>query len=157
MAGLGSRVFLIKVVQDVTHTQTVAADFIRISGADALACGSHLGVSLGCLVSGIQQAVGRQNEVGLLGDVQTFFQVVAGSLQCFGLGFEQSRVQYHPVTDDVYLIALEYAGRDGAEHVFLSFKLQRMPGIGASLKAGHDIVSRGQDIDDLAFAFVAPL
>ena len=32
-----------------------------------------------------------------------------------------------------------------------------MPGIGATLKAGHDLIMGGQHIDHLAFSFVAPL
>ena len=43
------------------------------------------------------------------------------------------------------------------EHESVSVKHEGMPRIGAALEACDHLVIRGQDIDHLAFAFVAPL
>ena len=77
--------------------------------------------------------------------------------QCLGLLLEEDRVEHHAVANHVDLIALKYTRRDRTQHVLLPVELQCMPGIGATLKAGHDLIMGGQHIDHLAFSFVAPL
>ena len=39
----------------------------------------------------------------------------------------------------------------------MPLKLQGVAGIGATLKAGYNIVTRSEDIDNLAFAFISLL
>ena len=157
VTGFSSLILGLKIVQNVTHAQAVTAHLVGIRRADALARGAHLGITLGHLIGRIQQAVRRQDEVRLLRDVQAFLQRMSGCFQRLGLSLEEGGIQHHAVTYYINLVALEYARGDGAKHILLSGKLKRMSGIGTALEAGHHVISGGQHIDNLAFAFVAPL
>ena len=101
--------------------------------------------------------MGGQNQMRLFRDAQLCGQIVAAGGQRFGLFTEKDGVEHHPVTDDIGLTSLKDTRRDRAEYVFFAVELQRMPCIGTALKACHDFVGGGQYVDDLAFAFVAPL
>ena len=138
----GRSVFLVKIMQDVTHTHSVTAYLIRISGADTLTGSSHFSIALCSFVCGIQNTVRRQNEMCFLRNMQAFLQVVAGCFQRLRLCFEQRRIEHHAVTDYIHFITLKNSRRNGTEHILLAFKLQCMAGVRAALKTCHYIVSR---------------
>ena len=46
---------------------------------------------------------------------------------------------------------------DRVEDELLTVKNQGVPSVGAALKTGDDVVLRGENVNDLAFAFVSPL
>ena len=142
VTGLGSGIFLFKIGQDISYTHTVTAYFVCIGRADALAGCPHFRIPLGCFVGGIQYTVGRQDEVRLLGDVQAFLQIMAGSLQCFCFRLEKSRIKHNTVTDDIYLVTLENSRRNGTEHVLLTLEFQCMSGIRSTLETCHHVISR---------------
>ena len=154
---LGHFVNLLEVEEDVAHTHAVAADLVRIGRADALARGADFRTALRRFERSVQHAVRGQDQVRLFRDVEPLRQVVAAAGQCLGLLLEEDRVEHHAVANHVDLIALKYTRRDRTQHVLLPVELQCMPGIGATLKAGHDLIMGGQHIDHLAFSFVAPL
>ena len=66
VALLGCGIFLGKVAINVAQTQSVAANLVGVSGANAFAGGANLGSALQRLVGCIQLAVGGQNQVYLL-------------------------------------------------------------------------------------------
>ena len=43
------------------------------------------------------------------------------------------------------------------QNIFLSFDVHRVPGVIPALGSNHDIRLLGQNVNDLAFAFIAPL
>ena len=61
------------------------------------------------------------------------------------------------VADEVDATWGEHTRRDVVQHEFLAFKLDGVSGIGTALEAADDVIVRGEGIDHLAFAFVAPL
>ena len=77
VAGFRSRIFLFEVMKYITYTDTVTADFIRISRADTFSGSSYFGIPLGSFVSGVEDTVCRKNKMSFLSDVQTFFQRMA--------------------------------------------------------------------------------
>ena len=157
MTLFGSCVFSLEIGQDVAHTQTVAAHLVGICGANALARRADFGLALGGFIGLVQQTVSRQDEVCFLRDEETLREVVAALSQFLSLFHEEQWVEHHAVADDVQLAALENARWDAAQHVFLTVELQRVAGVRTALKACHNVVARGQYIDHLAFALVAPL
>ena len=84
-------------------------------------------------------------------------EVVAARGERLGLLAEKNGVEHHAAAYDVLLAALKNTRRNRAQDVFLTVEFQRMTGIGTALKTCHDLVGRGQHVDDLAFAFVSPL
>ena len=143
--------------QQVAHAHAVAADLVRIGGADALSRGTDFGASLRGFVGGIEDAVRRQDQVGLLRDAELLGEVVAAPGEFFGLGAEQHGIQHDAVPDDVGLPALEDSRRNRAEHVFLPAELQRVTGIGTALEAGYDLIAGRKHIHNLSLALVTPL
>ena len=109
MTGLGSGVLLREVLEDVAHTQTIAADLVGIGGADALAGGAHLILTLLGLVGGIEHTVGGHDEMRLLGDMQTALQLMATLLKGLGLVHEEVGGEHHTIADNVHLTTLEDA------------------------------------------------
>ena len=70
---------------------------------------------------------------------------------------QADRVHHHAVADDATFARAQDAGGDEVEDVFLAADQDGMPGVVAALGADNDVRLVGQDIDDFAFAFVAPL
>ena len=95
--------------------------------------------------------------MGLPGYVETLFEWMAALLQFLGLIHKQIRGQNHTIAYDVDLAPLEDTRRNGTKYILLAFKLQCMSGIRTALKPSHDIILRCQHINNLPFAFIAPL
>ena len=72
-------------------------------------------------------------------------------------GYELYRINHHTIANEVGNAGMENAAGQGIQHVFLPVKLEAVPGIGAALKTGNNIVARREVIGDFTFAFVAPL
>ena len=136
--------------QQVADAHAVAAHLVGIGRTDAFARGADLGAALGRFVSRIENAVGRQDQVGFLRNAELFGQVVAAGCERLGLLAEEDGVNDNAVADDVGFSALKYARRNRAEYVFLAVELQRVTGIGTALKTGDDLVGRRQHIHDFS-------
>ena len=147
----------VKVAKDIAYANTIAADLVGIGGANALTCGTNLGIALGSLVSRIEHTVGRHNEVRLLGDVETLLERMARCLKGLGLSLEQCGVEDHAITYNVYLVALENSRGDGTEYILLPLKLKCMTCVRTALKTCHHVVTRRQDIYYFSFSLIAPL
>ena len=102
-------VFSFEIIQDVAHAKTVAANLIGIGRTDTLARRTHLVLALGSLNGGIEQAMGRHDEVSLLRYVKTRLQFVSAAFQFTSLLHEKIRSQHNAVADDVDLSSLENA------------------------------------------------
>ncbi len=65
MACLGSGIFIIKIMQQVSHTQTVARNLVGIRRTDALSGSADFGRALCFFIGGIEFAVSGKYQVGL--------------------------------------------------------------------------------------------
>jgi len=65
--------------------------------------------------------------------------------------------EHEPVADDAESRRMEDARGDEVEDDLAAPDVDRVPGVMAPLITGDDIEGRGQQVDDLALAFVAPL
>jgi len=68
-----------------------------------------------------------------------------------------NRVDHNTVADDVLQPRAKNARRHRMEHELFTVENKRMPGVGASLEAGDDVVLGGKNVNNLSFAFVSPL
>ena len=106
---------------------------------------------------GVEQPVVRENEIGTVTDEQITVDGNAARLEVVNF-FEQSqRVDDDAVADDVELAGIEDAGGDEMENVLLVADLDGVPGVVAALIADDNVGLLGQDVNDFAFAFIAPL
>ena len=99
--------------------------------------------------------------VGLLWVILSRYQALNSSVsalfQCFRLVHEEIGCQNHAVADYVYLVALENARGDAAQHIFLPLELQRVPCVGTTLESGHHVITGSEHVDYLSLSFIAPL
>ena len=112
---------------------------------------------LGGLDGAVENAVGWHDEVGFLRDVEALAQGMAGLLKALGLIHKQVGGEHDTIADNVHLAPLENAGGNGAEHVFLTIKLQGVSCVRAALEARHGVVAWCEDINYLSLTFIAPL
>ena len=81
----------------------------------------------------------------------------AGRAQRVDLGEKRARVDDEAVADHVHDARAADARRDETQREVLVAELHGVAGVVAALVAGDEVERRGDEIDDLALAFVAPL
>ena len=67
------------------------------------------------------------------------------------------RIHHDAVADDADLVLAQDAGGNEVQDVFLALDVDGVAGVVAALRADHHVRLLGQHVNDLAFAFVAPL
>ncbi len=70
---------------------------------------------------------------------------------------QRLRIDHHAVADDADDAGMQNAGRDQPEDELRPVDVDGVAGVVAALIPRDDVEARRQQIDDLAFAFVAPL
>ena len=70
---------------------------------------------------------------------------------------EGFRIDDHAVAEDAGLALMHDAGRKQMKYERVVADLNRVTGVMAALIADHDVEPLGEQIDDLAFSFIAPL
>src|SRR5690606_8969269 len=108
-------------------------------------------------ISHVQQTVRWQDECRLFRNEEILFDVQIELCQLFNLGFENDRVENNTVADYISCRFTKNARRDLMEYMFDSVEFKGMTGVRSTLKPGNHIVSGRQNINNFAFAFVAPL
>ena len=101
--------------------------------------------------------MGGGDEVRAAADQEVWPRVNTGVQQLGDLAFENDRIDDDAVADHILGARAENATGDGVEDVFLAVKNQRVSGVRTALKTCDDVVLRGEDIDNFAFSFIAPL
>ena len=97
------------------------------------------------------------DEVRAAADQEIWPWVDARFEQLGDFPLENDRVNDHAIAHYIFGSRAKNATRNGVQHVLFAIKNQGVAGIGPALKTRDDIIFRGQDIDNFAFAFVSPL
>ena len=63
---LVSCIFSVEILQDITDAEAIATYLIGICRANALTCSSHLIFTFGSLISAVEDAMSRHNQMSLL-------------------------------------------------------------------------------------------
>ena len=144
---------------EVHHADRAAADLVLVSGADAALGGADLHAIAGRLLAmRVELAVQREDQRRVLGDLEIIGGYRDALLaQPLDLADEEMRIDDDAIADDRELARPHDAGGQQRELIGLAVDDQRMAGVVAALEAHHDIGLEREPVDDLAFAFVAPL
>ncbi len=144
-------------VGQIAHTDRAARHLVLIGRADAATRGADLRPARGFLAGAIDQAMQRQDQRGVLGDLQHLRRDGdAQALDAGDLVHQRPGIDHHAIADNGHFTAHDARGQQ-RQLVDLAVDHQRMAGIVAALETHHHIGALGQPIDDLAFAFIAPL
>ena len=144
-------------MRQIAYADRTAADLIFISRANAAPGRADLARPCGLFAQAIKVAVERQDERAIFRNMERVGRDGdALGLQLFDLGLERPRVEDNTIADDARRAAHDTGGEQ-RKLVNLVADDERVTGIMPALKADHDIGALGEPVDDLAFAFVAPL
>ena len=106
----------------------------------------------------IEHPVIRENEVGGVGDEEVILaDLDALALERLEIADERDGIDDDAVADDADLFGPQDAAGDKVEDVFLVAENDGVAGVVTALRTHDDIGMLSQEVDDLAFAFVAPL
>ena len=99
----------------------------------------------------------RQNHMRLVADQHAVTDVDAVSRQLVHFGEQRLGIDDDAVADDAGDAGMEDAGRDEAQDELGAVDIHRVAGVVSTLIPRDDGKVRRQQIDDLPFAFIAPL
>jgi len=77
--------------------------------------------------------------------------------ECVGLLDQREGIEDDAVSDDAVHVRVEDARRNQMEDELMGADPDGVPGVVAALVAGDDLEVVGDDVDDLALAFIAPV
>ena len=143
--------------KNVTDAKAIPAGLVHVGRTYAAQSRPNFVLALLLFVGGIQQTVGRQNQVRLARDEQPRVHIHPMVLDLHNLTLQSNRVNDHAIANQVLLAFVENTARNGVQYVLSPIKFQGMTGIGAALKAGYDVVLRGEHVHNFPFPFVPPL
>ena len=93
----------------------------------------------------------------LVADHDPVVDVDAGGHQLVDFAQQSLRIDDNAVADDARNARVQNAGRDQAQHELLSVHVHGVSRVVTALIARNDGEMRRDEVDDLSFAFVAPL
>ncbi len=120
-------------------------------GADVLAARSAL------VQDGVFGHVPGKDHVRPIAEHQVVGHLDAASVQAVYFLQDAGRIDHHAAGDDALHLGAQDAAGNERQFVGLAAGDYRVPGVAAALIADDDFVFIGQQIDELAFGFVAPL
>ena len=144
-------------VDQINHAQARPRRLVAVSRADAAFGGADLVLALEGLALGIEFAMIGKDQVRRLAEEEVAVNPDAELAQPLDFLDEAHGVNHHAVADDADLVLAQNAGGDQVQDVFLPFDVDRVAGVVAALRADHHVRLLGQHVNDLAFAFIAPL
>jgi hypothetical protein len=105
----------------------------------------------------IKRPVIRQSDVGFIANKEPTAEINVPLLEMLDFVNNRSGINHHPGPDDTAGASMEHPGRDLMKDVFLLIDYDRVSGVRSTLTANHHVHLGGQEVDNLAFALIAPL
>ena len=144
-------------ITEVGEAKTDAVGFVRISRANATLGGSDFLIAQRHFAGGIKLAVIGEDNVGTVGNEKAFgCDGNAFGFEGFDFLAETDRIHDDTVSDDALFIP-KNAGGNEMEDIFFALGDHGVPGVVSALTANDEVRFFGQEIDNLALAFVAPV
>ena len=140
----------------ITDADGAATDFVFVSGADPAPRRADLEGR--CIFAqAIEVAVERKDQRAGFGNVEVFGgdrHALSGEFRDFIA--EMPRIEHDTIADNRKRPTHNATGQQ-AKFINGAIDDERVPGIMPALKADDDVCARREQIDDLAFALIAPL
>ena len=150
------------VVQQIDDAEAAAVHLVFIRRADAAAGGADLCAAGSVLGGELDHAVVGQDHLGAVGDEELapWAAIKVGQAGVFQLPYlveEGHGIEHDAVPDHALAAGAEYAAGDQLQHELLAVDDDGVPGVVPAGVAGDEVELLGENVDDLALAFVAPL
>ena len=144
-------------VGEVADADAAAADLVLVGRADAARRRADLLLAAAGLAQQVEVAVIRQDQVRLVADRQAVAHLDAVLRQRLDLLEQRLRIDDDAVADHAADAVVQDAGRQQVQDELRAADQHRVAGVVAALVPGDDREVRGEQVDDLALALVAPL
>ena len=133
-------------------------NLVGICRTDSLACSADFTCAHLSLAGSVEQTVSWHDEMSLLGYAEYVVEVYAVGFELSGLLAEEHWVEHNAVADNICNGPFgENARGNGAEHMLVSVEFKGVARIRTALETSYYIIIGSENIDNLAFALVAPL
>src|SRR5258708_6135389 len=99
----------------------------------------------------------RQNYMSAVGNKEIAIHFHAGVTQHSNFFQESQRIEHHPVANHGATASAQHSARNQLENKFLALDNDGMAGVVSSGVTGNNGKVLGKDVNDFAFAFIAPL
>ena len=143
-------------VGEILHTDALTRCLVGVGGADAPSGSAYLALAQPPLLHVVEQDVIGHDEVGPGRHFEPGGRHTPG-FEIVDLLAKDGGVDDHPVANDGDDPGVEDPGGDQVERELAQFVLDCVPGVVAALVADHHVGLLAEQIDDFAFAFIAPL
>jgi hypothetical protein len=144
-------------IHQVGDAHAAARDFVFIRRTNAAAGGADGFAARGDFARLIDGDVVRHDQRRCRADLQARTHVDALRFELFDFLLERGGRQHDAVTDEAQRVVAQNARRDQVQHGLLALDDQGVAGVVTALEARDGADAFGQQVDDFAFAFVAPL
>ena len=144
-------------LHQIHHAQPGAIRLVGVSRPDAAFCRSDFRFALRRLARAVEGAVVAEDEMCRVADEQIFSDLDFLRAQSLDLLDERDRINDDTVADDALFLRAQNARRDQVQHIFFAAGDDCVARVVATLRADDDVRFFGEEVDDLALAFVAPL
>ena len=144
-------------LHQVGHAQSGAGGLVAVGGADAAFGRADFGFAFALLALLVERAVIGQDEMRAVADEQVLPDLDPDFAQALDFAHERDRVDHDAIPDDAHFSRAQNAGGNEVQDVFVAALDDGVAGVISALAADDDVGVAGQDIDDLALAFIAPL
>lgn len=131
--------------------------FVAVAGANASPGGADFNEPFFALAQAVINAVVRKDEVRAFADPETVLNRDIFGLEHAYLLDQSFRVHDDAAGDYALDFFVEDTRRDEMKNKFTAFFDDRVAGVVPALIPDNNVRTLGEDIDDLAFAFIAPL
>ena len=144
-------------VEQVLHAQAAARHLVLVRGTNAARRSADLYATGRVLRRQLDQAVVGKNDVRAIADEEIAVHLDAGRAQGIDFLHEGERIEHDAITDDAAAAFAQHAARNELENKLLALDGNRMSGIVTAGITRNHLEALGQNVNDFAFAFVAPL
>ena len=144
-------------IEQLAEADAATRDLVLVTGADTTAGGADGLLAAGNLAGLIQRDMVGQDQRAGFAEADTIAGRNAVLLQHFDLLQQGLRRQHDAIADQAQHAFAQHARGNQVQYRGLAVDDQGMAGIVATLKAHHGLGAVGQQIDDLALAFITPL
>jgi hypothetical protein len=144
-------------IQQFLHAYTTAGGFVGVRRANATSGGAEFFLAEQGFSSLIKRPVIWQGDVGFIANKEPTAEINVPLLEMLDFVNNRSGINDHSGPDDTAGAGMEYPRRDLMEDVLFLIDYDRVSGVCSALTANYHVYFRGQEVNDLAFALIAPL
>jgi hypothetical protein len=154
--GTGERP-VVGLIGQVADADAATADFVLVRRADAARGGPDFSFAPPRFGEHVQLAVIRQDHVRSVAHEQPPARVDSHAGNLIQLRKQRDRIDHDAIADDADHAGMKDAGGNQMQDEFPAADVHGVAGVVSALIPRHDLEVRRQQIDDLPFAFIAPL